>query len=206
MTTTRDTIHTIINDKPIFDKLVDLQTRWQEESEHENFADYEINLKAFLHDRLPQQVFFVKATRRPFGFDIKIGGEKWRCHLKTKGRFLVFGAKPLKTPKRQPNKKPHRNDRGILELRVKRDGFFDKINGTESKVPKSEKECMDFLAKLFWDLEPENLSCDGEASISSMRNAKCEIMACWRAVESILGRQVSHDQAGDYALEQARKS
>jgi len=53
--------------KPIMQKLEYLHDRWQDEKEYENWTDYVDVMRKLT----PPETEFVKATKRPFGFEVK---------------------------------------------------------------------------------------------------------------------------------------
>ena len=77
----------------VYDKYVDffvnLYSRWQDEKEYEDFADYEKVLKEKITE-LPIK----SATKRPFG--IKYDYEGFEIHIKISNECLVAQAKRLK--------------------------------------------------------------------------------------------------------------
>jgi hypothetical protein len=60
----------IVNEvfQKIEERMVYLYGRWMDEREYEDFAEYEINMKATLYALNVPGVHFVKAMKRPFGF------------------------------------------------------------------------------------------------------------------------------------------
>ena len=68
------------------------------------------------------------------------------------------------------------------------------------------RETFDKFEELYYRLEPENLTCDGEASRSEILYRERRIKAEWRELEKALGRKVKHDEveelvcAGYYSI------
>ena len=71
-------------------------------------------------------------------------------------------------------------------------------------MPETEDELMDALDVLCGELEPENLSCDGECSMTQIRARQRAIRGEWKEIEKKLGRKVSHDEACDHWLAKYR--
>jgi hypothetical protein len=81
---------------------------------------------------------------------------------------------------------------------------FRKIFDKNAKLPETEKELMDALANLCGELSPENLTCDGELSMSAVRKKASAIRAEWKEVEYLLGRKVSEAEAEDHWMAEYR--
>lgn len=90
MTTTSSTpvirnaeYHQVASDfyKASIDYGVNLYMRWQCEKEYEDFADYAAAFENHLRDYCDAKdvvIEFVKATKRPFGFQFKVGANKYQ--------------------------------------------------------------------------------------------------------------------------------
>jgi len=78
----------IVNDKHL-DFFVNLYSRWQDEQEYEDFADYEKVIKEKITE-LPIKV----ATKRPFG--IKYDYEGFEIHIRIASGYLKASAKRIK--------------------------------------------------------------------------------------------------------------
>lgn len=52
--------------------------------------------------------------------------------------------------------------------------------------------------KLVCCLSPENISCDGECSITQVNKRYREIQKEWRKLEKEVGRKVSHDEVENW--------
>ena len=67
---------------------------------------------------------------------------------------------------------------------------------------------MDELGDEFLDLScalsPENLSCDGEASVAYVRQRARTLNAQWAALEKRLGRKVTEEEVWDWERNQTR--
>jgi hypothetical protein len=63
-----------------------LQGRWKDESEYEDFAEYEGCMKRKVDELGLSNVEFIKGTKRPFGFKFTVDGIEWSIYFKTKGR------------------------------------------------------------------------------------------------------------------------
>jgi uncharacterized membrane protein len=55
------------------------------------------------------------------------------------------------------------------------------------------------FVKLVFASEPENLSCDGESSMTAIRRTLAAIRRDWKACENEIGRKVTEDEAWDWA-------
>jgi len=62
----------------------------------------------------------------------------------------------------------------------------------------------DFFISLAFELEPENLACDGERSRKEIKIALSSINAKWSALEKLLGRSVSVDEVWKWEEENRR--
>lgn len=78
----------IVNDKHL-DFFVNLYSRWQDEREYEDFADYEKVMKEKITE-LPIK----SATKRPFGFKYDYQG--FEIHIKIANGYLKADAKRSK--------------------------------------------------------------------------------------------------------------
>jgi hypothetical protein len=67
---------------------------------------------------------------------------------------------------------------------------YARIFNKDAKMPETEAEIMVYFENLRCELSPENLSCDGEASASQVRNRLHDIKTCWKELEAKLGRKV----------------
>ena len=62
-------------------------------------------------------------------------------------------------------------------------------------VRRPEAEIMSAIRRCYSELSPENLSCDGELSVSDTRRRGAAIRSRLRTLFAELGRQVSEDEA-----------
>lgn|SRR5574344_929901 len=60
-------------------------------------------------------------------------------------------------------------------------------------IPFESKNIIKEFATLLSDLSPENLTCDGEASMPQVRNKQANIERKWSLLESYVGHKVSKD-------------
>lgn len=82
----------IVNEDKNFHLIDSLKERWADEREYENFSDYEEHMKKAAI--LPKEAEFVKATKRPFGFVVAIGGVNVNIFWKAKSpKYAVLAAK-----------------------------------------------------------------------------------------------------------------
>jgi len=63
------------------DTVYNLNIRWLDEREYEDFAEYSKVLKARL-EKVANDVVFVKATKRPFGFVFEYAGLDFQVYAK----------------------------------------------------------------------------------------------------------------------------
>lgn len=63
-----------------FDNIGYLYSRWLDEREYEDFADYEKYAKQLL----PDGFFFIKMTKRPFGMQFSFDGKKYKITVTTR--------------------------------------------------------------------------------------------------------------------------
>jgi hypothetical protein len=102
-------------------------------------------------------------------------------------------------------KRGHKKNKVSDLVHLKRRVEFRKIFDKNAKMPETEKELMDVLSILCAELSPENLSCDGELSMSAMKKKASAIKAEWKEVEYLLGRKVSEGEAEDHWMAEYRK-
>lgn len=73
----------IVNNPAILNHLSYLQNRWADEKRYEDWIDYETSME----EMFPiGDAKFIKATKRPFGFQIKIEGRDIQFRIKVKGK------------------------------------------------------------------------------------------------------------------------
>jgi hypothetical protein len=60
-----------------------LYSRWQDELEHEDFADYEANMKANLLAKIPKAED-VTCSKKPFGITFSLDGKKYQFKVTSK--------------------------------------------------------------------------------------------------------------------------
>jgi hypothetical protein len=70
--------------------------------------------------------------------------------------------------------------------------------GGEFKVASTEKEIFEQISNIYCGLSPENISCDGEASRSSINRRRAKLNRQLRACEAALGVKVSEWDAYTY--------
>ena len=109
------------------------------------------------------------------------------------GKIKDQNARGIGNNRRQKQKK---SDTFHMEKRLAWKRLFDKT----ALMPSTEEELMCALDQLMGELEPENLSCDGEISRTAINQRLRAIRAEWREIEKKLGRKVSQDEAGDHYL------
>lgn len=68
--------------------------------------------------------------------------------------------------------------------------LWDKIFDPSLKLPKTEEEILVWAEKVFSDLSPENLTCDGELSGGRVRSRLAELNRELKELEKLLGRKI----------------
>jgi len=66
---------------------------------------------------------------------------------------------------------------------------------TATKPARPESEVMRDIVGVYGGLSPENLSCDGECSMSQIRRRRASLNRQLRELEQEIGRKVSEDEA-----------
>lgn len=82
---------------------------------------------------------------------------------------------------------------------------YRKIFNPDAKMPETEEELMSELDGLCCELSPENISCDGELSMTAIRKKASAIRAEWKEIERKLGRKVSEEEAENHWMSNYRK-
>lgn len=73
--------------------IYNIRNRWACESQHEEWSSYANAMKLLV----PEGFTFIKATKRPFGFQLKTpSGLKLHIHIKRKGRHEFIACKPIR--------------------------------------------------------------------------------------------------------------
>lgn len=67
------------------------------------------------------------------------------------------------------------------------------------------KQQLESFERLYLRLEPENLTCDGEASRTEVMYRERQIKREWKALELQVGRKVSHSEVESLIWEAWRK-
>ena len=124
-------------------------------------------------------------------FLLEKDGKKYKATSKMMGKIQVQNARGVGVGRKQRTKKSNTH---YMEQRLAYRRIFDKT----AKMPETEKEFMNALDILCGELEPENISCDGECSMTQIRARERAIRAEWREIERKMGRKVSYDQASDH--------
>ena len=73
---------------PILDRLEYLHDRWQDEKEYEDWNDYVDAMQKLT----PTSTTFMKATKRPFGFEVKTdggGGFQFFANTTSRGFHII---------------------------------------------------------------------------------------------------------------------
>ena len=146
------------------------------------------------------------------GENVLLNGKTYKIVDTVKRSFLLEkDGKKYKATSKMMGKIQNQNERGIGNNRKKRtynkrSAFyymekrfnFDKIFNQDAKIPETEEELMCALDQLCGELEPENISCDGECSMTQIRARQSAIRGEWKEIERKLGKKVSHDEACDH--------
>ena len=72
-------------------------------------------------------------------------------------------------------------------------------------IKRTPEEIMKELFKLACLASPENISCDGEASPSQIKQTQKAITQSWRALENELRQKVSRDEVFEWKLKEDKK-
>ena len=70
-------------------------------------------------------------------------------------------------------------------------------NKMKKEITVDDKLMMEFL-ELVSRLSPENLSCDGESTITNIRAKRKQIMIEWKELETKLGNSITEDEIWDW--------
>ncbi len=152
------------------------------------------------------------------GEDVLLNGKTYKIIGTVKRSFLLEkDGKKYKATAKMMGKIKDQNSRGVgvgrkKRARSNRSAFyhmekrfnFDKIFNKDAKIPETEEELMKALDQLCGELEPENISCDGECSMTQIRARQSAIRGEWKEIERKLGKKVSHDEACDHWMAQYR--
>ena len=80
--------------RPMLDKLGYLHDRWQDEQQYEDWNDY----IAAMRELAPADTEFVKASKRPFGYEVRTksgGGFRFFAAAGTAGFHILRDAKKI---------------------------------------------------------------------------------------------------------------
>ena len=80
----KETIIKLVNDTTLCQHLVNLSSRWQEEKEYENFADYAKNMANAVAGVIGE-VTEPAGTKRPFGLKFTKDSQRFHLFLKSDG-------------------------------------------------------------------------------------------------------------------------
>lgn len=146
------------------------------------------------------------------GQEVQLNGKTYKIAGTIKRSWLLEkDGKQYKATSNMMKKIQEQNERGIgmgkrnrqkrsatyhMEKRLTYRKFFD----PDVKMPETEEELMDALDVLCGELSPENLSCDGELSMTAIRKKRSAINAEWKEIENKLGRKVSEHEAESHWL------
>lgn len=146
------------------------------------------------------------------GQEVSLNGKTYKIAGTVKRSWLLEkDGKTYKATSAMMKKIQEQNDKGIgtgRKNRTKRSSTFymerrlayRKIFDADAKMPETEEELMKELDGLCCELSPENISCDGEISITQIRKKASAIRAEWKEIEKKLGRKVTEDEAESHWL------
>jgi len=83
-------VDNMVNDEQLLNWLARLDERWADERGYEDFAEYEKAMRGLTDHE------FIRATKRPFGFVVKIGRFFVSVYLKKYRGYCVLAAKSVK--------------------------------------------------------------------------------------------------------------
>jgi hypothetical protein len=87
-------IKNIVNNDTIGSTFFNLYDRWRDESEHEDINEYGNVLTNTIAKQFPTyNVSLIKATKRPFGVQIKVCDVRVHVWIKLKGHYASIYAK-----------------------------------------------------------------------------------------------------------------
>ena len=130
-------------------------------------------------------------------FLLERDGKKFKATANKMGKIQNQNSKGIGNNRKERQKK---SATFYMERRLAYRRIFDK----SATMPETEEELMNSLDTLCNELSPENLSCDGELSLTAINKKFREIKAEWKEIEKKLGRKVSEDEVEDRLLEEAR--
>lgn len=79
----------VVNNEKIFNRLIYLYCRWQDEKQYEDFKDYEENLRALIKETFPDLKVY-QVTKQPFGFKVAFEDVKLHFRLKQNNTTTSF--------------------------------------------------------------------------------------------------------------------
>ena len=148
----------------------------------------------------------IHGTDFKIGEDVLLNGKTYKIIGTVKRSFLLEkNGKQYKATAKMMGKIQNQNERGIGVGRKKRqkksDTFYmekrlayRQIFDKTAKMPETENELMDAFDHLSAELSPENLSCDGELSRTSINARLRAIRGEWKELERKLGRKVTEGE------------
>lgn len=89
-------MESIITDK-VMNSIINLYSRWQDEQQYEDFADYKKAMSEAVLAEAPKETLIVKAMKSPFGVVIRIPGFPYDAQIAVSRG--AFGWKALSTIK-----------------------------------------------------------------------------------------------------------
>lgn len=92
----KEKLEQIVNSHELLQRLLYLKERWQDEGKYESFKAYEDAMKVKLPSLAIEGLEFVKATKKPFGFQATLEGKTIAVSVKVKGRSCWLVVQVLK--------------------------------------------------------------------------------------------------------------
>ena len=93
----KETVTKIVNDEKLLNLLCNLDSRWNDEKEYEDWKEYSDLIKSNVEFIIFDIDYkFVKATKRPFGLVIEIENVKVNFFLKKSRGYVNLAAKVVK--------------------------------------------------------------------------------------------------------------
>lgn len=126
-------------------------------------------------------------------FLLERDGKKYKATAAKMGKIKDQNSRGIGNGRK---KKQAKSDTFYMDQRLARRRIFEK----DAKMPETEDELMNALDHLSAELSPENLSCDGELSRTTINQKLRAIRGEWKEIEKKLGRKVSEDEIEELFL------
>lgn len=92
----QEKINNIVNNEKLSNVLFNLYCRWQDERDYEDIEEYGKVIGSVMEKEFPTYgIKVTKASKRPFGVKIEMGGYNFHIFLKFRGNYMSVCAKKL---------------------------------------------------------------------------------------------------------------